>query len=148
MTLGIPGDVPIAGRWNGGNTATVGVFRPSNGALYLRNTNTSGMADTTLTYGLPGDKPVTGDWDGNGTDTIGVYRDGTFYLRNSNTNGFADLTFTLGVRGRRPDRGLLGGAAGARRGAAVRPRPAIAAVPPTGSGTSRAGRLCTRGRTR
>ncbi len=51
---------------------TAGVFRPSNGLLYLKNTHTSGFADAALNYGLPGDYPVVGDWDGNGTVTIGI----------------------------------------------------------------------------
>jgi tartrate-resistant acid phosphatase type 5 len=81
---------------------TTGVFRPSNGALYLKNSNTSGYADVAINYGIKGDYPVTGDWDGNGTDTIGVYRNGTFYLRNSNTIGFADMMFAFGAPGDQP----------------------------------------------
>ena len=54
---------------------TVGVFRPSNGLLYLKNSNTTGFADIAINYGLGGDYPVVGDWDGNGTATIGIYRE-------------------------------------------------------------------------
>ena len=81
---------------------TVGVFRPSNGLLYLKNSNFSGFADIALNYGLGGDYPVVGDWDGNGTVTIGVYRSGSFYLRNSNTLGFADSVFPFGQPGDQP----------------------------------------------
>ena len=81
---------------------TVGVFRPSNGALYLRNSNTTGFADIAINYGLSGDYPVVGDWDGNGTDTIGVYRNGTFLLRNSNSIGFANITVAFGSPGDQP----------------------------------------------
>jgi len=81
---------------------TVGVFRPSNGALYLRNLNVTGFADVAINYGLGGDYPVVGDWDGNGTDTIGVYRNGVFYLRNSNSLGFADITVAFGSPGDQP----------------------------------------------
>jgi hypothetical protein len=81
---------------------TTGVFRPSNGLLFLKNTNTAGFADLAINYGTGGDFPVTGDWDGNGTDTIGVYRNGIFYLRNSNTIGFADIVFAFGVPGDQP----------------------------------------------
>ena len=81
---------------------SVGVFRPSNGALYLRNTNTTGFANVAINYGLGGDYPVVGDWDGNGTDTIGVYRNGTFLLRNSNTLGFANITVAFGAPGDQP----------------------------------------------
>jgi hypothetical protein len=81
---------------------TVGVFRPSNGALYLKNLNITGFADAALNYGLPGDYPVVGDWDGDGDATIGVYRSGTFFLRNSNTVGFADIVFPFGAPGDQP----------------------------------------------
>jgi hypothetical protein len=81
---------------------TAGVFRPSNGLLYLKNKNESGFADIEINYGLAGDYPVTGDWDGNGTDTIGIYRNGSFYLRNANTIGFANLVFPFGAPGDQP----------------------------------------------
>jgi M6 family metalloprotease-like protein len=81
---------------------TTGVFRPSNGLLYLKNKNESGFADAALNYGLPGDYPVVGDWDGNGTVTIGIYRKGYFYLKNSNTLGFAEVVFPFGISGDQP----------------------------------------------
>ncbi len=81
---------------------TTGVFRPTNGLLYLKNTNDTGFADAALNYGLPGDYPVVGDWDGNGTVTIGIYRDGYFYLKNANTLGFADVVFPSGKVGDQP----------------------------------------------
>jgi hypothetical protein len=81
---------------------TTGVFRPSNGLLYLKNKNETGFADAALNYGLGGDYPVVGDWDGNGTVTIGVYRNGYFYLKNANTLGFAELVFPFGTPGDQP----------------------------------------------
>ena len=50
--LGVPGDVGIAGDWDGDGMDTTGVFRPSNGALYLKNTNATGFADIQINYGL------------------------------------------------------------------------------------------------
>jgi hypothetical protein len=85
-----------------GGGDTTGVFRPNNGALYLKNANTTGYANTSINYGLPGDYPVVGDWDGNGTDTIGVYRNGVFYLRNSNTVGYGEISVTFGAAGDQP----------------------------------------------
>ena len=83
-------------------STTTGVFRPSNGLIYLKSTNATGYADRLLVFGIPGDLPVTGDWDGDGVDTIGVYRNGVFYLRNFNTTGYADLTFAFGQSGDLP----------------------------------------------
>jgi len=81
---------------------TAGVFRPTNGALYLKNSNATGFADIQINYGLGGDYPITGDWNGDGIDTIGIYRNGYFYLRNSNTIGFADIVFSFGMPGDQP----------------------------------------------
>jgi len=81
---------------------TTGVFRPSNGLLYLKNLNITGFADVAINYGLAGDYPVVGDWDGNGNATLGIYRNGYFYLRNSNTIGFADIVFAFGQAGDQP----------------------------------------------
>ncbi|MBK7452260.1 MAG: InlB B-repeat-containing protein [Anaerolineales bacterium] len=104
LTNAAAGDFVIkngsGGLGSGGDTT--GVFRPSNGLLYLKNANTTGFADIAINYGLGGDYPITGDWDGNGTDTIGIYRNGIFYLRNSNTIGFADLEFAFGLPGDQP----------------------------------------------
>ena len=83
-------------------STTTGVFRPSNGLLYLKNQNTSGFADVAINYGAAGDYPIAGDWDGNGTATIGIYRNGAFYLRNSNTLGYADLVIPFGTPGDQP----------------------------------------------
>jgi len=84
------------------DAVTTGVFRPSNGLLYLKNSNTTGIADVAINYGQGGDYPITGDWNGDGVDTIGIYRNGYFYLRNSNTIGFADIVFPFGAPGNQP----------------------------------------------
>ncbi len=81
------------------NASTPGQFRPSNGFVYVRNTNDTGFADREFFYGVASDVPVAGDWDGDGLDSIGIYRNGTFFLRNSNTSGFADIQFPFGAPG-------------------------------------------------
>jgi len=99
------------GKYTGGETYTInktvavdttGVFRPTNGALYLKNSNITGFADVQINYGIGGDYPIVGDWDGNGDATIGIYRNGSFYLRNENTIGFADIVFPFGAPGDQP----------------------------------------------
>ncbi len=95
--FGNPGDAPVLCDWNGDGIDTVGLYRRHSGFLYLRQSNTQGVADVEIFFGVPEDAPVCGDWNGDGIDTIGVYRpsQGKFFLRNSNTQGFADLSFTL-----------------------------------------------------
>ncbi|MCW5848657.1 MAG: DUF11 domain-containing protein, partial [Anaerolineae bacterium] len=69
------------------------------GSWFLRNTFSSGPADTVVSYGFPSDIPLMCDWDGNGTRTLGVYRPATsaFYLRNSTTGGVSDLALLFGL---------------------------------------------------
>jgi uncharacterized delta-60 repeat protein len=81
------------------NAATPGQYRPSNGFVYVRNSNDTGFADTEFFYGTASDLPIAGDWNGDGTDTIGIFRDGQFFLRNSNDTGFADINFAFGTTG-------------------------------------------------
>jgi hypothetical protein len=77
---------------------TIGAYDPATSTFKLRNSNTSGPSDITVTFGLPGDKPIVGDWNGDGIRTIGTYRnsDGTFHLSNSNANPHEDIVFTWG----------------------------------------------------
>ncbi len=84
------------------NAATPGQYRPSNGFVYVRNTNDTGFADVEFFYGVASDIPIAGDWDGDGVDTIGIYRNGQFFLRNSNTTGAADINFAFGTNGDLP----------------------------------------------
>jgi hypothetical protein len=42
---GNSGDVPFAGDWDGDDIDTMGLYRPSNGFIYLRNSNSTGIAD-------------------------------------------------------------------------------------------------------
>jgi hypothetical protein len=75
--FGIPGDLPIGGRWqNEAVTDGIGVFRWSNGLVFLRNTPNSGASDFSLVFGNPGDLPIAGNWDGINSDSIGIYRPG------------------------------------------------------------------------
>jgi len=64
FAFGAPGDLPVAGDWDGNGTTTIGVYRPSTNVYYLRNTNSFDAPDLVIPYGSPGDFPVVGDWDG------------------------------------------------------------------------------------
>jgi SpoIID/LytB domain protein len=98
FAYGVGGDVPFVGDWNGDGLDTPGLRRPSNGFVYLRNSNTTGFADTEFFYGVAGDVVYSGDWDANGSDSIGLYRPstGTVFLRNALSTGVADIAYELG----------------------------------------------------
>ena len=97
--FGNPGDVPFIGDWNNDNIDTAGLRRPSDGFVYLRNTNSQGIADIAFFYGNPGDIPFAGDWNGDGVDSIGLYRPSscTTFLRNSLSTGIADISLLIGT---------------------------------------------------
>lgn len=81
---------------------SIGVYNPATATSFLRNSNTSGVADVpAFNYGIPNWVPLSGDWNGDGTDTISVYNPSTatFFLRNTNTSGNADVTFNYGIPG-------------------------------------------------
>ena len=71
---GNPGDFPMMGDWDCDGIDTPGLYRQSDGYVYLRNTNTQGIADVKFFFGDPGDIPLAGDFNGDGCSTVSVYR--------------------------------------------------------------------------
>jgi len=53
---------------------------------FIRNSPSTGVANSSLSFGLASDVAMFCDWDGNGTDTIGLYNatTGVWLLRNAN----------------------------------------------------------------
>ena len=112
LSIGMSGDIPIVGDWNGTWSSKVGVFRPSDGTFYL-DKNGSGTwegcaTDSCLQIGQNGDTPLVGDWNGSGTSKVGAFRpaDGTFYL-DYNGNGVwegcgTDRCLRIGMSGDTP----------------------------------------------
>ncbi len=101
--FGGAGDIPLAGDWNGDGFDTIGVFDPVAGEFQLRNSNSTGPADITLSHNiLIGATPITGDWDGDGDDTVGIYIKGKVFMRNTNSIGQPDLKFNYGGAGLLP----------------------------------------------
>ncbi|MGI9621423.1 MAG: hypothetical protein ACR2PK_01200, partial [Acidimicrobiales bacterium] len=106
--FGDPGDVPVAGDFNGDGCDTVSIYRPSNQRFYIinelgKNDGGLGAADFSYIFGDPGDKPFVGDFDGDGLETVGLHRESTglVYFRNSHTQGVADAEFIFGDPGDR-----------------------------------------------
>ena len=106
---GAPGDFPFMGDWNCDGVDTPGLYRRSDGFVYLRNSNTQGVADIKFFFGNPNDLPVAGDFDGNGCDTVSIYRpsEQRFYIINAlgaNNGGLgaAEYSFLFGNPGDKP----------------------------------------------
>ena len=106
---GNPGDVPFTGDWNCDGYDTPGLYRQSDGYVYLRNSNTQGAADLKFYFGNPGDIPLAGDFNGDGCDTVSVYRPSesrVFVINRLGSDdaglGAADSSFVFGDPGDKP----------------------------------------------
>jgi hypothetical protein len=106
---GNPGDFPVMGDWNCDGVDTPGMYRQSDGFVYLRNSNTQGIGDIRFFFGNPGDVPIVGDFNNNGCDTVGIYRpsEGRFFVINqlgANEGGLgaAELDYLFGDPGDKP----------------------------------------------
>jgi len=109
FTYGNPGDYPFMGDWDGDGIETPGLYRQSDGFVYLKNTNTIGNADISFFFGNPGDIPIAGDFNGNGFDTVSIYRPSTqtFFIINELGKdggglGPAEFSYVFGNPGDKP----------------------------------------------
>ncbi len=107
--FGNPGDYPFMGDWDCNDIDTPGLYRQSDGYVYLRNSNTQGIANISFYFGNPGDVPIAGDFNGDGCDTVSIYRPSnqTFYIINKlGTSdgglGAADYSYVFGNPGDKP----------------------------------------------
>ena len=88
--FGEPGDVPLAGNWNGDGVDGIGVYRPSTSHFYLIDgpgcDNVDDPDRIQFGRGVPDPfespdaipetgRPIVGDWNGDGRDNVGLYRD-------------------------------------------------------------------------
>jgi hypothetical protein len=106
---GNPNDIPFMGDWDCDQEETPGLYRSSDGFVYLRNSNTQGVADITFFFGNPGDVPLAGDFNGDGCDTVSVYRPETsevFIVNALGVHGgglgMADFSYLFGNPGDMP----------------------------------------------
>jgi Tol biopolymer transport system component len=107
--FGNPGDFPIFGDWNCNGISTPGMYRQSDGFVYLRNSNTQGIGDIRFFFGNPGDIPIVGDFNGDGCDTVSIYRpsEGRVFIINelgANEGGLgaAEFSYFFGNPGDKP----------------------------------------------
>jgi hypothetical protein len=107
--FGTPGDLPFVGDWDCDGDETPGLYRQSDGFVYLRNSNDQGVATIRFFFGDPGDIPLAGDFDGDGCDTVSIYRpsESRIYVINelgANDGGLgaADFNYIFGNPGDNP----------------------------------------------
>ena len=106
---GDPGDLPMVGDWDCDGDETPGLYRQSDGFVYLRNSNDQGVADIRFFFGNPRDVPLAGDFNNDGCDTVSIYRpsEGRVYIINdlgANDGGLgpADFSYVFGNPGDKP----------------------------------------------
>lgn len=106
---GNPGDLPMVGDWDCDGDETPGLYRQSDGFVYLRNSNSQGVADIQFFFGNPGDIPLAGDFNGDDCDTVSIYRpsQGRVFIVNTlgaNVGGLgaADFSYFFGNPGDKP----------------------------------------------
>ena len=106
---GTPGDLPFVGDWDCDGDETPGLYRQSDGFVYLRNSNSQGVANFSFFFGDPGDIPLAGDFDGDGCDTVSIYRpsESRIYVINDlgvkgESLGPADFSYIFGNPGDHP----------------------------------------------
>ena len=109
FVFGNPGDLPFVGDWDCNGTETPGLYRQTDGFVYLRNTNTQGIADVRFFFGNPGDIPLAGDFNNDGCDSVGIFRpdEGKVYIINrlgANEGGLgpAEHSYFFGNPGDKP----------------------------------------------
>ncbi|MDH3425725.1 MAG: PQQ-dependent sugar dehydrogenase [Acidimicrobiia bacterium] len=109
FTFGNPGDIPFVGDWDCDGDETPGLYRQSDGFVYLRNSNSTGIADIEFFFGDPNDVPIAGDFNGDGCDTVSIYRPSTqqFFIINKLGSkaaglGAAELVYAFGDPGDKP----------------------------------------------
>ena len=85
------------------------MYRQSDGYVYLRNSNTQGVADIRFFFGNAGDIPLAGDFNGDGCDTVSIYRPSqgrVFIINQLGANdgglGAADYDYYFGNPGDKP----------------------------------------------
>jgi hypothetical protein len=101
-SFGYPGDIAIAGDWDGTGTKRIGVFHDGSWLLDINGDGVFDAGDQTVSFGQAGDYPIVGDWAATGRIALGLYRQGVFILDLSGhltgvPTGIPDAEFPFGL---------------------------------------------------
>ena len=106
FSLGVSGDIPVIGDWDGSGQKRVGIFR--DGVWYLDTNGDHAWdfgIDSYFFFGIGTDIPVVGDWAGIGKSCLGLYRNGVWLLDwncNGNWDNSVDKIYSWGAPGDTP----------------------------------------------
>ena len=92
-----PGDVFLAGDWDGDGTDTLGIRRGNR--IMLWNNDGTGEPATSFHYGRADEGVGVGDWDGDGADSFVVRRGNAYHFINDNVTGNAEFVMAFGRTG-------------------------------------------------
>ena len=100
LPLGVTGDKPLRGDFDGDGRLDAAVFRPSTSTWYILRTSINQVTQTT--FGTAGDIPVPADYDGDGLTNIAVFRPSTGYWYTSTNPAINYGAILFGVNGDLP----------------------------------------------
>jgi hypothetical protein len=114
--FGNPGDLPIAGNWDGINSDSIGIYRPGQVVFPADEPSTtnfnwsltdslSGGVSTPVAFGSPGGLPIAGDWTTRYQSGIGLYNPSTGSVELKTDPSYssgANIAYALGAGGDRP----------------------------------------------
>src|SRR4051794_24994252 len=100
---GVPGDVPLAGDFDGDGKADMTVWRASDGKFHVLTSSSNFDLNKPIVreLGQPGDVALAGDFDGDGKADMTVWRPavGNWYVLTSSSNFSNSLVRNLGIAG-------------------------------------------------